>query len=459
MNESFPDPPTSRVSTFVSWLIIVGACVAMVFLQREMVNTRQDIGPNDAQRENVMLRMTSRYAVGAARIASSLSPTPGANEDLESQFAAQLDMEAARPVDRTRVAIIIGELAGKDAALERLDAMGVVGGDQSTARDVALLRTIYNDGPRALDERQREALIERHHWYGQLALTHGLPPNDPQRRDAVAPAMRTVISAVVFVLAALLAGMLGFVLLIVGIVMLATGKLKRQGADHAPGQPRHPALLETVAIFLVGLIGVSMLTAAIEQRFDFDATGLTIWLLPLVFFWPRLRGMSGGDLRAALGWHRGKGVFIEALCGVMGHFAGLPLLAVGLVFVIVFASFGYEAAHHPMIDELFGAGWADIVLLYILACVWAPLVEESLFRGAFYHHLRRPIGAVLAAAVTGFLFAVIHPQGVVAVPVLMSLGFTFAMIREWRGSLIGPMAAHAFNNLVAVTLMLLLLGG
>jgi membrane protease YdiL (CAAX protease family) len=112
-----------------------------------------------------------------------------------------------------------------------------------------------------------------------------------------------------------------------------------------------------------------------------------------------------------------------------------------------------------MIDELFGAGWADIVLLYILACVWAPLVEESLFRGAFYHHLRRPIGAVLAAAVTGFLFAVIHPQGVVAVPVLMSLGFTFAMIREWRGSLIGPMAAHAFNNLVAVTLMLLLLGG
>jgi membrane protease YdiL (CAAX protease family) len=214
-----------------------------------------------------------------------------------------------------------------------------------------------------------------------------------------------------------------------------------------------------VAIFLVGLIGVSMLSAWIASRYDIDATRYVIWLLPLVLLWPRLRGMDWRDLRMAMGWHRGRGVIIESLCGVTGHIAGLPLLAVGVVCVMLLSTFGYEAAHHPLVDELLGASWSDVVALYILACVWAPLVEESLFRGAFYHHLRRPIGAVLSAGVTGFVFAVIHPQGIIAVAALMSLGFTFAMLREWRGSLVAPIAAHAFNNYAAVTLMLLLLGG
>ncbi|MBI4025702.1 MAG: CPBP family intramembrane metalloprotease [Verrucomicrobia bacterium] len=52
----------------------------------------------------------------------------------------------------------------------------------------------------------------------------------------------------------------------------------------------------------------------------------------------------------------------------------------------------------------------------------------------------------------------IHPQGWFAVPVLMSLGFTFGFLREWRGSLIAPVCAHAINNGLILALALLLIG-
>src|SRR5262249_52979121 len=61
---------------------------------------------------------------------------------------------------------------------------------------------------------------------------------------------------------------------------------------------------------------------------------------------------------------------------------------------------------------------------------------------------------LLSAFVVSFLFAVVHPQGFVAIPALMSLAFGFAIFREWRGSLLPCMVAHGISN----GLMLLLAG-
>jgi len=87
--------------------------------------------------------------------------------------------------------------------------------------------------------------------------------------------------------------------------------------------------------------------------------------------------------------------------------------------------------------------------MIVVACVLAPLVEEIMFRGALYQHLRE-IGPGMAkwASVTfsvfvsGFVFAAIHPQGWLGLPVLMSLATAFALSREWRGSLLPAMIAH-----------------
>ena len=92
--------------------------------------------------------------------------------------------------------------------------------------------------------------------------------------------------------------------------------------------------------------------------------------------------------------------------------------------------------------------------LYLLACVWAPLVEETMFRGALLHHLRRRWHWLLSAAVSAFIFAAIHPQGWTFIPTLGAIGFALALLREWRGSIVAPVVAHACNNFVIVSLLL-----
>ena len=56
-----------------------------------------------------------------------------------------------------------------------------------------------------------------------------------------------------------------------------------------------------------------------------------------------------------------------------------------------------------------------------------PIVEEIMFRGVLYHLLRestrnwRVWSIVFSVAASGFVFAVIHPQGWLGVPVLMGV--------------------------------------
>jgi membrane protease YdiL (CAAX protease family) len=120
---------------------------------------------------------------------------------------------------------------------------------------------------------------------------------------------------------------------------------------------------------------------------------------------------------------------------------------------------------HPVTDLLAGADGLRIALLLLLASVAAPVVEEIMFRGALYGHLRgtffvrNPLVSVMVAAVvSSFIFAVIHPQGVLFTPALGGLAVSFCLSRELRGSLIAPVVAHAINNAVTLALGLSLMG-
>ena len=104
------------------------------------------------------------------------------------------------------------------------------------------------------------------------------------------------------------------------------------------------------------------------------------------------------------------------------------------------------------------------IQILLLAGVVAPIVEETMFRGVLYRHLReasmrfgKALSVLVSGAVVSFVFAVIHPQGIFAVPVLMALAFGFSLIREWRGTLLPCMVAHGLNNgLVTLTMILAL---
>jgi len=99
-----------------------------------------------------------------------------------------------------------------------------------------------------------------------------------------------------------------------------------------------------------------------------------------------------------------------------------------------------------------------------LACLIAPIIEETVFRGILYRHLREGTakwrtGTSIAFSVgfNGLIFAVIHPQGLIAAPALMAVASGLSLAREWRGSLLAPITMHATNNGVLMLLLFSLL--
>ena len=89
--------------------------------------------------------------------------------------------------------------------------------------------------------------------------------------------------------------------------------------------------------------------------------------------------------------------------------------------------------------------------VWIAACVWAPLIEETLFRGALYRYLRPSLSVLGASVLTGALFAFVHPQGLAFLPALGAVGIVLGLLREWRGSLTACMTAHALHNGFMIT--------
>ena len=86
-----------------------------------------------------------------------------------------------------------------------------------------------------------------------------------------------------------------------------------------------------------------------------------------------------------------------------------------------------------------------------------------MFRGVLYRHLREAFGrwgwlvsVILSMLTSSLLFAIIHPQGPLGVPVLTAVALVLALLREWRASLIAPIVTHMIVNGVTTTFVLLI---
>ena len=105
-----------------------------------------------------------------------------------------------------------------------------------------------------------------------------------------------------------------------------------------------------------------------------------------------------------------------------------------------------------------------MLFVVLTACVAAPIVEETMFRGVLYRHLRdltggwqRWISIGFACLLNALIFASIHPQGALGIPMLMTLAIGFSLVREWRDSLFGPILMHGLNNLVVTSMLFFML--
>ncbi len=274
----------------------------------------------------------------------------------------------------------------------------------------------------------------------------------------------------------LIAGLIGLVLLVVVAVKSMSGPLP----EPAGSLRARIAAAEVFAIYLFSAGALNLLaiwtfrneggeetdigTVEVDESMGWTGLALQMALMAvplLALAWPRRSGIPWVDMRQAIGLHRGRGVIREASSGVAIYCMMLPLVGCGLIAYLILSSLlggGETPPSHPIVDEI-RAGGFSVVLIMVLATVAAPIIEEIFFRGAFFPSLRArwsglgQRGALIASAmVSSYLFAAIHPQGILFAPVLMGTALALCIGRVWRGSLIGPMVAHGLNNGLVVLL-------
>jgi membrane protease YdiL (CAAX protease family) len=95
---------------------------------------------------------------------------------------------------------------------------------------------------------------------------------------------------------------------------------------------------------------------------------------------------------------------------------------------------------------------AALVAVSLLVCVLAPIAEELFFRGFCFTALRRVLGMLPAAALTGMIFGAIHLGGteIEFIVPLMVFGFFLCLLYVWTDSLLPCIVLHALNNALAL---------
>jgi len=91
----------------------------------------------------------------------------------------------------------------------------------------------------------------------------------------------------------------------------------------------------------------------------------------------------------------------------------------------------------------------ELLVVILVVAVVPAIVEELLFRGLIQKIFERLMSPVVSAVLAGTIFGLYHVNPFEIVP-LVGLGVFFGLLRYRSQSLLVPIAAHFFNNLMAV---------
>lgn len=491
-----PDPgtPTSRAVALLLAVLFAGVAILWQNLgherQQDLVNAPPPPPPTaQAADEPAPGGMADPMARAFLRVRGIMAQDPNAGETL----TASLEDLRASDADRVRIAVVAAEYLddadraawfdaqrralGEEVAEAAEDAEDI---DEQTAAvrladrtmvgaELDAVEAIYTNGSETLDQAMRDQLAARYGDIGVFALSKGRP--EAERRAIIGGPWPLVLFGLGILCVVGFGVLAGLGVLVWGMIWY----FDRRTAMKCPRpEPGGSVMLETYALF-VGAFAVMAIGSTVVEAHAGEATlawfGLAQlgfqWMLMLLVLWPLLRGMSVYHWRHAVGLTRGEGVLREMGCGVLVYLAGIPIYIAGVVAtVVLMAAWNWvrqkmgmggdpAAPSNPIVDLVGQADPLLLVLIFLLATVWAPVTEELIFRGALYRHFRARTGWLLAALGTAVLFAFLHSYGPLMVTPLIVLGTVFAFMREWRGSIIAPMTAHFLHNFTMLTAMVI----
>lgn len=233
--------------------------------------------------------------------------------------------------------------------------------------------------------------------------------------------------------------------------------------EQGLGEPGAPTTVpwrarEALYVFMLHLLLAAVLavfaTVAVADQDTLTAVAILIFecsLLGTTLLWVRVRHRVGAR---ALGFRGFTTRNVLVGLGVGGLGLLLATLVGGLLQELIERVTGRPA---PQPDQIPLVGEPEGALLWIVGfsvVLLAPVAEETFFRGLLFGGLRRWAKAWPSILVSAVLFALVHVDPIVILPILF-LGVVLSWIVERRRSLVPAIVAHlAFNLFGFIALFL-----
>lgn len=215
--------------------------------------------------------------------------------------------------------------------------------------------------------------------------------------------------------------------------------------------------LRTIRIreLIIGIILTGVLTGILmvifPEIYESDELFFIVFLLigALLFVWA-LRGTRGLDQNI-------ENLFEEnTLKEILFVFAVNLLFAFLVTFMISFLDM-YMGMTDPTWISIWNVDTVEmdssvIILDAIGAIIFAPIMEELIFRGVLFNRLKIRTGIIPAMIISSFLFAIGHEFGGITSAFLF--GVCMCILYQKTDNILVPMTVHFTNNAVATLLSL-----
>lgn len=493
--------PAGWLRNGIAWIVIAAVC-GFIILEGIGLELEPDAAPEELVfATNPQLKMMGSMVDGLSH--PSMAESAGVAQMAGTSSGDVERMAASAGAGATPHAAIIlarkHDLKGARAAMEALNRR-IESGKVKASPDAMRVLEDVTQALDLLDQAQAQAAPPQpgqvqaypappltaeqqarlREWLGDSGeLLVAMTSNDQAALKARAEAgLLVVLGLFVAVCLAVPAGITGLVLLVVFAVLALRGSTV--GAGPSAGA-RAPIYAEMFAVWMVAFLLFAKLPRAFlgehapgeappistEMQLVLGILGMALALVVSLAYL-RVRGVSLRRMAQDMAMDRPR--LSDPLWGLVGYLMGVALLAVGLAVTLILMALtsGEKGSmpSHPIQEWLQSGSTATVLLTFIVASVMAPITEEIVFRGAMYRNLCDTfsllgplLAATLSTIVSSVIFAAIHPQGLVFIPVLGSLAVAFCIMRQWRGSIYPGIWAHGINNTLILILNVVLLNG
>jgi len=171
---------------------------------------------------------------------------------------------------------------------------------------------------------------------------------------------------------------------------------------------------------------------------------LSLLSLILFFIW------RNNESIIAIGWTT-RTIWKEISIGISLF---VPLFIASSVLESLLLKAGLSAPSTPLPALVSERGIAEFLLAFFMVVVVA-VVEESIFRGYLMLRINAITSSSTAAVLlSGVIFSLGHGyEGTASVVTIGVMGSVFALIYQWRRSLIAPVVMHFFHDFIGIVLI------